>query len=82
MLYLENVSAPAEAEGLSPEGARQKIGMAVEGIYTCVSARELGRKYQIPVPISEATYAIIYEGLDPREAVRGLLQRAIKEEHL
>lgn len=70
------------AEGLSPEGARQKIGMAVEGIYTCVAARELGRRHQIPVPITEAAYAIIYEGLDPREAVRTLLQRAIKEEHL
>ena len=70
------------AEGFSPEGARQKIGMAVEGIYTCVSARELGFKCKIPVPITEATYAIIYDGLDPREAVRGLLQRAIKEEHL
>jgi len=70
------------AEGFSPEGARQKIGMAVEGIYTCVSARELGRKTGIPIPITEATYAIIYEGLDPRNAVKGLLQRAIKEEHL
>lgn len=70
------------AEGLSPEGARQKIGMAVEGIYTCVSARELGHKHHIPVPITEATYQIIYGGLDPREAVKTLLQRAIKEEHL
>lgn len=70
------------AEGLSPEGARQKIGMAVEGIYTCVSARELGHKHHIPIPITEATYAIIYGGLDPREAVRTLLQRSIKEEHL
>lgn len=70
------------AEGFSPEGARQKIGMAVEGVYSCVSARELGRKHNIAVPITEATYAIIYEGLDPREAVRSLLQRAIKEEHL
>lgn len=70
------------AEGLSPEGARQKIGMAVEGIYTCVSARELGQKHKIPVPITEATYQIIYGGLDPREAVKALLQRAIKEEHL
>jgi len=70
------------AEGFSPEGARQKIGMAVEGIYTCVSARELGQKYKIPVPITEVTYQIIYGGLDPREAVRLLLQRAIKEEHL
>jgi glycerol-3-phosphate dehydrogenase (NAD(P)+) len=70
------------SEGFSPEGARQKIGMAVEGIYTCVSARELGHKHQIPVPITEATYQIIYGGLDPREAVKTLLQRAIKEEHL
>lgn len=70
------------AEGLSPEGARQKIGMATEGVYTCVSARALGRQHHIPVPITEATYSIIYENLDPREAVKALLQRAIKEEHL
>ena len=70
------------AEGFSPEGARQKIGMAVEGIYTCVSARELGHKHNIAVPITEVTYQIIYGGLDPREAVKALLQRAIKEEHL
>ena len=70
------------AEGFSPEGARQKIGMAIEGIYTCVSARELGRKHDIPIPITEATYSVIFEGMDPREAVKALLQRAIKEEHL
>jgi glycerol-3-phosphate dehydrogenase (NAD(P)+) len=70
------------AEGLSPEGARQKIGMAVEGIYTCVAARQLSQKHHIPIPITEATYAIIYEQLDPKEAVKGLLQRTIKEEHL
>jgi glycerol-3-phosphate dehydrogenase (NAD(P)+) len=70
------------AEGLSPEGARQKIGMAVEGVYTCVSARELSLKHHVPAPITEVTYQIIYGGLDPREAVKLLLQRAIKEEHL
>jgi glycerol-3-phosphate dehydrogenase (NAD(P)+) len=70
------------AEGLSPEGARQKIGMAVEGIYSCVSARELGFIHHIPIPITEVTYDIIYRDLDPREAVKQLLTRAIKEEHL
>lgn len=70
------------AEGFSPEGARQKIGMAIEGIYSCVSARELGRKHNVPVPITEVTHAIIYDELDPREAVRSLLQRTIKEERL
>ncbi|MDE3055625.1 MAG: NAD(P)-dependent glycerol-3-phosphate dehydrogenase [Verrucomicrobiota bacterium] len=70
------------AEGYSPEGARQKIGMAVEGIYTCAAARDLGRAHNIPIPITEGTYAILYEGLDPRVAVQTLLQRAIKQEHL
>ena len=70
------------AEGLSPSEARREIGMAVEGVYSCVSATELGRKFDVPVPISEATFAIIYEGMHPKEAVQSLLQRSIKEEHL
>ncbi len=70
------------AEGFSPEGAREKIGMAVEGVYTCVSAYELGKAHDVPIPITEVAYEIIYGGLDPREAVKLLLQRAIKEERL
>jgi glycerol-3-phosphate dehydrogenase (NAD(P)+) len=70
------------AEGMSPEGARQKIGMAVEGIYSCVSAHQLGHKFNVSVPITDAIYQIIYEGMHPRQAVQLLLQRLIKEEHL
>lgn len=70
------------AEGLSPKEAKDKVGMAVEGIYTCVSARQLGKKDGIPVPITDAVYAILYENLSPKDAVKSLLQRAIKEEHL
>lgn len=70
------------AEGNTPEHARERIGMAVEGIYTCVSALELGKKYNIPIPVTEATNAIIFKGLDPKVAVKGLLTRAVKDEHL
>ena len=70
------------SEGLTPEEARRKIGMAVEGIYTCLSAYELGKKHEIPLPITEAIYSIIYGGLHPKEAVQALLQRTVKEEHL
>ncbi len=70
------------AEGFSPEGARQKIGMAVEGIYTCVSAYELGKKHNIPIPVTEATYGVIFEGLNPKHALKALLSRTVKEEHL
>lgn len=70
------------ASGLTPKEAKEKIGMAVEGIYSCVSARQLGQKHQIPVPITDAVYDILYRDLNPKDAVKALLQRAIKEEHL
>ncbi len=70
------------AEGLSPKAAQEQIGMVVEGAYTCVSALQLAQKNHIEVPITQAIYSILYEGLNPRDAVKSLLQRAIKEEHL
>jgi glycerol-3-phosphate dehydrogenase (NAD(P)+) len=70
------------ADGLSPEQAKEKIGMVVEGAYTAVSALELSEKQNIPLPVTEVVYAIIYRGLTPRDAVRMLMSREVKEEHL
>lgn len=70
------------AEGYSLEEAKKQIGMAVEGVYSCISAREQGIKVKVPLPITEATYQVLYKGLNPKEAVKLLFQRAIKEEHL
>lgn len=70
------------AKGYSIQQAIKEIGMVVEGVYTCISARELGKKYNVPLPITEATYKILYEGLSANDAVSALLGRAIKEEHL
>jgi glycerol-3-phosphate dehydrogenase (NAD(P)+) len=70
------------ASGLSADDAKKKIGMAVEGIYSCVSARELAGIHNVSVPITDVIYSVVYEGLDPRSAVKALLTRAIKEEHL
>lgn len=68
--------------GLTPEQAKEKVGMVVEGAYSCVSALELGKQAGIPVPITTVVYKIIYEGLDMKEAVESLLSRKIKKEHL
>ncbi len=70
------------AQGYSLVDAKEKIGMVVEGAYTVVSAYELGKEHEIPLPITNATYSMLYEGMAPKEAVKSLLQRAIKEEHL
>jgi glycerol-3-phosphate dehydrogenase (NAD(P)+) len=56
--------------------------MVVEGAYTCVSALQLGQQQQIPMPITEHVHQILFEGLAPADAVRGLMKRVIKEEHL
>ncbi len=70
------------AEANSPEKAKEKIGMVVEGAYTCVSALQLSRELGVEMPIAEAVNKIVYEGFSPKDAVALLMQRAIKQEHL
>ncbi len=69
-------------EGCSLEEAQKKVGMVVEGAYTCLSAMQLAEEAKIEIPITEAVYSILYNNMNPRDAVKQLLQRAIKEEHL
>lgn len=69
-------------QGLSPKEAQTKIEMVVEGVYTCVSTLQLCKQLNVSMPITEIVYQIIYEGLKPKEAVKALMQRTIKEEHL
>ena len=70
------------AQGLKSDEAQKAIGMVVEGAYTCVSALQLSQHYNISMPITEAVYSIIRNQIHPKEAVRALMQRSIKEEHL
>lgn len=70
------------AKGLTPEEAQAKIGMVVEGAYTCVSARQLGQKSGVALPITEGVYQVIYNGASAKEVVKSLLTRSVKEETL
>ena len=71
------------AQGMSSKEAQGKIGMVVEGAYTCLSALQLCRQHgDLPMPITETVFKIAYEGMKPLEAVQSLMQRTIKEEHL
>ncbi len=70
------------AQGLNSEQAKERIGMVVEGAYTCISALQLSEQLNIPMPITEAVHQIVYQNMKPLEAVRILMKRDIKEEHL
>ena len=70
------------AQGLNGSQAKDRIGMVVEGAYTCVSALQISEQLNIPMPITEAVHQIVYQNMKPIEAVRILMKRDIKEEHL
>ncbi len=51
-----------------------------EGVKTAKAARDLARKYNIDMPIVDEVYRILYEGKDPKRAVKDLMARELKEE--
>jgi glycerol-3-phosphate dehydrogenase (NAD(P)+) len=68
------------AKGYDIKKAKEEIGMVVEGVYSCIAALQLARRYNIPVPITEAVNAVLYENLSAQNVVKLLMQRKIKEE--
>lgn len=54
--------------------------MVAEGVRTSRSARDLALRENIPMPITEAVYSILFEDKDPRRAVTELMTRDLKVE--
>ena len=67
-------------KGKKPREILKATEMVVEGAGTAESCHELCKKYDVEMPISEQIYAVIYEGKDPRIAVRELMTRERKAE--
>ncbi len=51
-----------------------------EGVKTARAARELAKKYDVEMPIVDEVYQLLYEGKDPKKAVKDLMNRELKEE--
>ena len=54
--------------------------MVIESIDNIDVAYKLCKKHNIEMPIVEIVYKVIYENLDPKEAVDILMTREKKEE--
>jgi glycerol-3-phosphate dehydrogenase (NAD(P)+) len=67
-------------QGKDPLTAMKEVGAVVEGYYAAKSAWELGQRQGIDMPITEAAYKLLYEGMPVDEAFRTLLQRQRKTE--
>ena len=67
-------------QGMSLEDARAKIGMVIEGVDNIDVAYELSKKYDVEMPIVNAMYDMLYNGLDPKEGLTMLMTRDKKSE--
>lgn len=67
-------------QGRGVREAMDEIGAVVEGYYAAESARELGQRLGVEMPICEAVYRVLYCGADPRTMVNALMTRDRREE--
>lgn len=67
-------------QGMSPEEAKAKVGMVVEGIIACESAYTLSQKYGVEMPIVNEAYGVLYQGEDVNSSMRNLMLRDKKAE--
>lgn len=67
-------------QGHTIEEARKEIGMVIESIDNIDVAYQLSKKYNIEMPIVDSVYNVLYNNLNPRDAVDVLMTRDLKEE--
>jgi glycerol-3-phosphate dehydrogenase (NAD(P)+) len=70
----------ALASGKSVREAQQEIQQVVEGVLAAKAVHEVSRQTNVEMPICEQIYRILYEDVPPAEAVRALMNRALKPE--
>ena len=67
-------------QGKDVQEAMKEVGAVVEGYYAAKSAWALAQKMGVEMPITEAAYKVLYEGLSARDMTRQLLNRGKKAE--
>lgn len=67
-------------QGKSIEETKKEVGMTIESIENIEIAKELSDKYNISMPIVNAVYDVLYNNLNPKEAVQMLMSRDKKME--
>ena len=68
------------AKGRTLDEIVGSMTMVAEGVETVPAAVELARKFHVNMPITEQMESILRKGRSPRDAVRELMDRALKDE--
>lgn len=67
-------------QGYSLEDCLNTVGMVVEGAHTARVLYHLAQDMNVDMPITRASYDILYNHIPPRKAVEGLMGRRKKHE--
>ena len=67
-------------QGKTIEETKKEVGMTIESIENIEVAKELSEKYNVSMPIVDAVYDVLYNNLNPTEAVQILMSRNKKME--
>ncbi len=68
------------AKGKTLEQAEKELKMVAEGVKTCMSAYQLGKKLNIDLPIINQVYEVLFNNKDAKKAVYDLMTRSPKAE--
>ncbi len=67
-------------QGNSLQDTLDKVHMVVEGVHCASAAYELGKKYEVEMPIINEAYKVLYNGKSPKQAISDLMCRDKKDE--
>ena len=67
-------------QGKTLDETKAEVGMTIESIDNIKIAYELGKKYNIELPIINTVYSVLYDNLNPKEALSILMTRNKKSE--
>lgn len=67
-------------KGMKLPQVLEEMGMVVEGVRTTKAAYQLAQKFEVPMPITEQLYEVLFNEKSPKEAVDELMIRMKKPE--
>jgi glycerol-3-phosphate dehydrogenase (NAD(P)+) len=62
-------------KGYSVKGAQLEMNMIAEGYYATESIYEMNKNFNVNMPIAEAVYRILYDGITPVVEMRILAEK-------
>ena len=68
-------------QGKTLDEVLDQMDMVAEGVRTTQSIHDLAQRHKLEMPITEAVYAVLFEGERPREMVTELMTRSAKREN-